>query len=387
MGNTKSGRQQVPRCTRNDNQKNKSNDSATDATCTKTNLPCKSRTVDSKPLSSPSADDQCRDMKCLGLTLWIVLFIGSPLAAQKTLHEQFDEAFTAMRRGDSASVIDIVKPIVRSNTLQGADRGKAWILLGFAYKAEGQYLPAQSAYEKAISILKDDPLATKDYALVLETSGALYREMGEFTFARNLQLQSLQLFKKSQDHAAITRALVGLSDLSLDQGDAKGAERYLLQVEAESRLTADLDDDDRSYILLAQGRLALQRQDTDTAIADYRQSLDLFRNRHGEETPMSGWGYVMLGDAYAKAGRRAEALQALWQGVHLLDRTAGRKDSRYLIAEVVYARVLDQVGRHTEAAQYRAEGERAIQRQCSGCTISVDSLRQTGGIGDVETLR
>lgn len=102
---------------------------------------------------------------------------------------------------------------------------------------------------------------------------------------------------------------------------------------------------------------------------------------------MSGWGYVMLGDAYAKAGRRAEALQALWQGVHLLDRTAGRKDSRYLIAEVVYARVLDQVGRHTEAAQYRAEGERAIQRQCSGCTISVDSLRQTGGIGDVETLR
>jgi tetratricopeptide (TPR) repeat protein len=326
-------------------------------------------------------------MKFLGLTLGIVLFIGSPLAAQRTLRDQFDEAFAAIRRGNSASVISIVKPIVRSNALQGADRGKAWVLLGFAYKAEGQYLPAQSAYEKAISILRDDPLATKDYALVLETSGALYREMGEFELAGNLQLESLQLFKKSHDHAAIARALAGLADLSLDRGDSKGAERYLLQVEAESRQTTDLDDDDRSYILLAQGRLALQRQETDAAIADYRQSLDLFRNRHGEETPMSGWGYVMLGNAYDKTGRRAEALQALWQGVHLLDRTAGRKDSRYLIAEVVYARVLDQMGRHAEAAKYRAEGESAIQKQCSGCTISVDSLRQTRGIGDVETLR
>jgi len=62
------------------------------------------------------------------------------------------------------------------------------------------------------------------------------------------------------------------------------------------------------------------------------------------------------------------------KGVDILDRSLGRQNRHYLLAELAYARVLDASGSRAEAAQIRTTAEQALKeddrRQCLGCTIN-----------------
>jgi hypothetical protein len=88
---------------------------------------------------------------------------------------------------------------------------------------------------------------------------------------------------------------------------------------------------------------------------------------------------MLLGRADANAGRIDDAAKEMQQGLSILGHTLGSTNPQYLEAEIAYSRLLDETGAHDAAARLRAADEATLktlnQRQCIGCTISVDALR------------
>ena len=136
----------------------------------------------------------------------------------------------------------------------------------------------------------------------------------------------------------------------------------------------DLDDDDRAAITSLQGWQAQLDGDFPMSVARYRQALDLWRRRHSEEHPYTGWGHLLLGDAEFDAGQPMTGLADMKQGVAILGRTVGQQNPHYLLAELAYSRVLYATGSHAEAARVKATAESLLKdiyrNQCAGCTIS-----------------
>jgi predicted DNA-binding protein len=100
---------------------------------------------------------------------------------------------------------------------------------------------------------------------------------------------------------------------------------------------------------------------------------------HKEDHPKIGWGYMFLGRAYADAGRIDEAKDEMKDGLSILSHILGRTSPYYLEAEIAYSRLLDETGAHDAAARLRTADQATLkayyQRQCIGCTISIDALR------------
>jgi tetratricopeptide (TPR) repeat protein len=299
--------------------------------------------------------------------------------AQSSAQAQYREAVTAYQRGDAAAVIRMLEPIARTSQFQGVELARVWMLLGSSYRLNADYRQAERAYAVAIQLLRNDPTALKEYEIVLRESGELSRELGNVGLAGTLQRRGLKLSERSQDHATIARACEGLAELALDGQHLKESERYIKRAEDESRLTTEFDEDDRAYLAQLKGGIALKRGDKQDAISDYQQSITLLTGRYGENFVLTGWGDMLLAEAYEQSGETDKALEAARSGVTILERTAGDHDPRYAAAEIRYADILDKAGQHAVAAQLKAQGE-ALQRdtqqaQCIGCTMNVAAFR------------
>jgi tetratricopeptide (TPR) repeat protein len=319
-------------------------------------------------------------MRYLSFALYGVLFVsGLSALAQSSAQAQYGEAVTAFQHGDSPAVVRILEPIARADELQGVELGRVWLLLGSSYRAEARYDRAQHAYDVARRLLKNNPLAVKEYETALRESGSLSRELGHLGQAEKWQRASLELSDRNHDHAAIVRACEGLAEISLDREHLKDSERYIKRAKDETRLTTELDEDDRAYMAQLQGWIGLKQGDAQQAIRDYEHSVALFEGRYGENFALTGWGYMLLASAYDQYGRLDKALEAARKGVTILEHTAGTHDPRYATAEIRYADILDKAGQHAVAAQLKAEGDATLHETqlalCVGCTINVATLR------------
>jgi tetratricopeptide (TPR) repeat protein len=243
----------------------------------------------------------------------------------------------------------------------------------------GDFARSQHAYEESLRILKDLPDALQDYAMALDDFGGLYVATGQLDAADKMRTRALGIYEKLQDHAGIARASCNLATLAFSQKRATSGNKYLARAVKEAKATNRLDDDDRAAISSLQGWQAQFDGDFSMSVARYRQALDLWRRRHGEEHPFTDWGHLLLGDAQFEAGQLTTALEEIKQGVAVLDRTVGHQNPHYLIAELAYSRLLDATGSHAEAARMKATAESLLKdvyrNQCAGCTISVAAFQ------------
>jgi tetratricopeptide (TPR) repeat protein len=309
----------------------------------------------------------------------ILLAASLTVSAQQSAGSQYGEAVRAFRQGDSATVIRLLEPVVRSKELKDAELGRVWLLLGASYRTVADYNSARRAYDNAIRLLEDDPNTRKEYAIALRESGGLYRELGNFDSSKRLEEESLQIAEQGHDHAAIARACEGLAELSFDLKNSKQGEAFLSRAENEARLTKEFDEDDRAYLAQLRGWLALKTGNVQSAVDAYQQAIDLFTGRYGENFVLTGWGYTLLGNAYDQQGSRDKAMDALRRGTTILERTAGTHDPRYAVAEIKYAKLLRETGQQSLAAQVKKQGEATLhdiqQTACVGCTMGGAALR------------
>ncbi|HZR57927.1 MAG TPA: tetratricopeptide repeat protein [Terriglobales bacterium] len=313
------------------------------------------------------------------ILILLALTLILPLLAESNPRPSLNQVFALEQQGRFADAIAIGQPLVDSGTLTEVQLGRACTLLGFAYREVGKFTEAQSTFERSIHIFEGKPEYVSDYASALDYIGGLYNDMEEVRAASQSWSKALHLFEQQNDHAGIARASSNLAGLALQQNKLHEAGKYLKRTAAETKLTQELDNDDTIAIFLNQAWLALLQHDVVAAAAGYQHALELCKQQHGEEHPLTGWGYMLVGKAYAEAGKVNAALENMRAGLTILDYTLGRQNLKYLVAEVAYSRALNKAGSHLEAKQIKTAADQAIKdfyrRQCIGCTISVAAFR------------
>jgi len=293
--------------------------------------------------------------------------------------QQLAQAFVLEKEGKPALVIAELRPLLDSDSLDTAGAGKAWNILGLAYRDQGEFSMSRHAFEESLHILERLPDNLRDYAMALDDFGGLYLATAQYEPAEKLKTKALDLYEKIDDHGGMVRASCDLAAIAFGQKKGGSGSNYLRRAVKEERTAKDLDDDDRAAIASLQGWEALFHGDFVVGVARYRQALELWRKLHGEQHPYTGWGHLLLGDADAAAGEWDAALGEVRQSISILDHALGRQNPRYLLAEMAYSRVLDATGSHSEAAQIKAVAEPLLadiyRRQCAGCSISAAAFR------------
>ena len=176
----------------------------------------------------------------------------------------------------------------------------------------------------------------------------------------------------------VARSCVTLAGLEINQGHRCKGSEYLQQAVQEAKLAIGLDQDFYAQISSTRGCLALLGGDTAAAISVYTHAVELWATAHGENHMLTGWGYMLLGKSYARAGQNAVVLEEMRKGLRILERSTGTNSVKYLAAEIVYSEVLDRSGAHIQAIRLKNTAEQALKRlyqdACIPCSISIAAL-------------
>lgn len=318
-------------------------------------------------------------MKHIETVLLTVVLAGSQMLAQVNLQTQLQQACAFEKAGQFDKAIAIAKELTGSGGVSGLDLGRAWIVLGAAYKDQGRFVEGQQAFEQSLQILGRDPRFVADYSDALQIYGDLYTGTAQFDAAAGVWGKALRLRRQSGDHAEATRSLIDLAGLALARNRIHEAKKYLEDAAGEMKLTHALTDDDFAVGYETRAMLALVEGHPAAAVAGYQRALDLSKRNLGERHWITGWDYMLLGKAYSLSGDRDKALVDMREGLGILEQALGRKNPKYFAAQIAYSQALDRAGLREQAAQWRTAGEQGekdfYRSQCVGCSISVAGFR------------
>ncbi len=318
-------------------------------------------------------------MKCVCLFLYVALSGSSVLWSQENVHQQLYQTALLEQQGQFGKVIEIAPRLIGSNLLDQGEVGRAWTILGFAYQEQGDFMQAESAYEHAIQKLSGDPKYEADYATALDNFADFYRDSGNLKLATTTGKKALAIYEKLNLHDAVARSCVNMAGLDLNQNHRHEAQAYLARAVQEAKLDSHLDDDFFASMSSAQAWFFTLSGDKRAAVSAYERAVELWRRQHGEENNLTGWGYLLLGNAYAHSGQEGIGLETMHKGLEILGRTLGTENPRYLAGEIAYSHLLEHTGAREEAARLKNTAEQALARlhqsQCLDCRISVATLR------------
>jgi len=318
-------------------------------------------------------------MRRIGFLLCIAVILTPAIWGQGTAQEQLQQGYLFVQKGQFDSTIRILEPIADSDALSALEKGRAFILLGYAYREIGQFQRSEHAYERALQLLAGDSRYVSEYANALDCFAGLYRSTGRGEEASNLWAHSLDIYRQANNHRSAARIYANLAGLAMEQKHRQAAKEALASAIAESKVASNLTEDDFALISEIQAWIASAEGDNNAAIAAYRHVVDLRKQGHGEYFPLTGWSYLMLGRAYAAMGDAEQALVSMHEGLDILERTEGRQTPRYLTGEILYSQALDLAGSHEEAARLKGNAQQSLKDlyrgQCLGCTVSASAFR------------
>ena len=321
-------------------------------------------------------------LRCASGFLCVAICGGMSLFGQehalRDVDEQLSQLSALEQKGQYAEVVQPVSLLIESKALNEKEVGRAQLILAIAYHQQGEWELAQSAYEKALSILDGHREYAADRAAALDNFAQLYLDMGNPDIAGFMEGKVLKTYETLGDHANVARSCITLAGLEINQGHRRKGKEYLQRALREAKLASGLDQDFFAQVSSMQGWLALLGGDTATAISDYAHAVKLWTEAHGENHTLTGWGYMLLGKSYAQAGQNAVAMEAMRKGLRILEKSTGMNSVKYLAAEIAYSEVLDRSGAHMEAARLKDSAEQGLvklnQDVCPRCSISVVAL-------------
>jgi tetratricopeptide (TPR) repeat protein len=318
-----------------------------------------------------------------GLLLWLaltsVVLVGGPVSAQQNPHEQLQRALVLEEQGHFKEAIALAKSVTDLNLVTGVELGRGYIVLGFALRCDGRLTEAQTAFEHALRLLEKAPNNVTDYAAALDGYAALYSETGQPESAMPFWFKALHLREQINDHEGMMRSLTNLAGVAMGQRQVRRAKHYLKRASEEVKLATDLTDDDFAALAETQAWLAMLEGKPTIAVDGYRRALELCEHAHGEQHWLVGWEKVLRGRAYFQSGDMNAGLDDMRAGLAILDHVLGKKNPKYVVAEIAYAQMLDRAGARAEAARLRAAAEQKrrdfSRSQCVGCTIDISSFQ------------
>jgi tetratricopeptide (TPR) repeat protein len=308
-------------------------------------------------------------------TFLALCLIELPALGQANAHKLLGDALVFENRGSFEMAAEYANLAINSGELSGAELGRGYLILGLSSQGRGNFIDAQMAFEHSLRILKHDREHVEDYASALDNYAGLYEDLGQLDLAVPMYQKALRMRQRIGEHTGTAQSLLELAQLALAQHRVRQAHKYFEQASKQIQSGADLTDDGKALLLETQGSVAMAEHEASAAIAPYQQALEIVERSRGEQHWLAGWEYALLGNANAASGDLSVALADMRNGVAILDHALGKGNPKCQAAELAYARVLDLIGLHVEAAQMRQTVERVRKdhsgNQCAGCTVSV----------------
>jgi tetratricopeptide (TPR) repeat protein len=314
-------------------------------------------------------------------TILLCTIMAMPSLAEDSASTQVVQAYRLEQQGQPKAAIAILIPLLQpdAHSLNDTDTGVSWILLGSSYQDLEMYDQSRRCYEAAIRKLKPLSSAQGQYASAIDNLGAIESLTGNLSASRALRESALHAYEAMRDHAGIARVSSNLAMIALLQKDFKTAHVSLATAFEEIQSAPELDEDDAAAIYSVKGALALHDKQYRQAILAYRRTLDIWARKHGPDYFMMGNAYAMRAQAFAKSGDFAHSIADIQEALAHLEKSMGRNSSSYVRAQMLYAQILQAKGETAEASRLEKEAGIALaefkQRQCGGCTISIESLR------------
>lgn len=282
------------------------------------------------------------------------------------LSSQFDKA------------ISTVQSLIDSNTLAPADLGRAWLLLGSAYRELGEFTKARQSFEEAARLFEAQNLRD-DYASALDHMGILDNIVAQQDAAEREWKKAAKIFGQTGYRAGLARVYLNLAQHALLTNRLKQARRYVDQAARTTPATEEWLPTDIAHFYFTEASVSYREGRFADAVSGYQTALDLCKKTIGENSFMAGSMYAYLGLSLAKQGHPGLALENARKGLAIIQATEGRQSMRYFVAETMYAQVLDLSGLHTECEQLKKETTQAVRdfygTHCPACTISILAFR------------
>jgi Tetratricopeptide repeat len=310
----------------------------------------------------------------------IILALASGLALAFCQNPQNDSVTKALGLIDKGQPEGAI-PTLTSLTGSANDgvRGRAWTLLGYAYKEEGKFDQARRCYERALGVFGQAAKFDIDRAATLSYFGNLESEMGNLSDAQKLLLESIDIDQRRGDHAALSSALTHMAGVEIERKQYKAARKYLQSASNEEKLATDFNTELLADLYGTKGWLASVTGKTHDAVRNYEQTLVTCTERFGAAHPLTGWSYLLLGKAVADDGDVGKGMKSIREGLQVLETTVGTHDLRYLAGQLLYSQILDRSGQHAESARLASAARQALNNafhnQCFECTVSVWSFQ------------
>jgi tetratricopeptide (TPR) repeat protein len=318
-------------------------------------------------------------MKHLYWALLTLSLLCMPTFGQLNPHTVLHDALVLENRGSFETAAKVARAAIDSRQLTGNELGRGYIILAVACQGAGDLASAQIAFEHGLQVLEHDREHPEDYASALENYAGFYSELGQLEVAAPMWRKAFRLRQRIGDHTGTALSLTRLAQLALARNRVGEARQYLEKASDEAKASPDLADDDKALFFETQGWLADTEHHAPAAVAAYQHALELVERSRGEQHWLAGWEHMLLGKAYAESGDFRSALANMQTGLTILDHALGQKNPKYFTSELAYSRVLDQFGRHAEAAQMRSAAEKTSKdyygSKCAGCTINVAAFR------------
>jgi tetratricopeptide (TPR) repeat protein len=298
------------------------------------------------------------------------------LTAQQSAQQELARALDLIQQGRSNTAVLVLASVLKSTQFSSADRGRAWALLGYAYKEEGKFTASEKSFSRAFELLRMDGIPTRDYAAALSYYAGLLIAKGDLSPAAEALRQAIELYRQTGSHAELSAAYTRMAGLDISLKKYKEARAGLALARAEAN---SLGDSVPSTDLDATtGWLDTSTGKVREAVADYEKALDDCRVQYGEEHMLTGWSYLLLSKAQESDHNLTAASQNMNTGLQILKATVGTNNIRYLAGQLAYSGLLEKLGSHEQAAALRSAAYAALAnipgRECSDCSVSVWSL-------------
>ena len=287
-----------------------------------------------------------------------------------------------IQQGQLDQAIVVLESAVNVPNLTAAQRGRAYVLLGYAYKEKGEFQSAQRSFDRALRLMDAAGDRSGDYATALDLYAGLLISTTDLDKASRALHEAADVDRQLSNHADLARIYSHTAELEIERKKYKKAKDALLAARTQAELAHKAGiailpeiDDTSGWLAISMGKVHEGVAAYSTAVAECEQQF-------GETNTTTGWSYLLLGKAQELDNDLTAAMRSMDKGLEILKQTVGTGNIRYLEGELAYSYLLEHTGSHGDALRVRAAANQSLKtlgvQQCTGCTVSVWSLRHEG---------
>jgi tetratricopeptide (TPR) repeat protein len=179
--------------------------------------------------------------------------------------------------------------------------------------------------------------------------GDAYLSLRQWAHAYQYKKQAFDAFQAGGILIEARRAALSLAVVLFQQKRFDDGNHYLSLARSMSVSDKCLDNDDRATLASLSSWVEQRAGSADAAIADSIAALNYWSLAHGANHPFTGWGHLLLADAYVNFGRSDKALSEFRLAITILGCSLPTSDRRYIAAVKAYELTLRRSGNKMEA--------------------------------------